>query len=68
MPAREHVEMMLEMRYEGGMTLEQIAAETGVTRQRVHQLIGNTGRITWQRRREKKVALALRSARKAKNT
>ena len=36
-----------------GTALEDIAAEFGVSKQRVHQIIGNTGNMgLWNRRRE----------------
>lgn len=43
MAALDHKEEMLELRHEYLWTLEEIGNEFGVTRERVRQIIGNTG-------------------------
>lgn len=44
---KERRQRLLDMR-ESGMTLEAIAKSEGVTRERIRQIIGNTGYVAWE--------------------
>lgn len=45
----DRVQEMRRMRFEDNSTLQEIADKYGISRERVRQLIGNSGRVAWDK-------------------